>query len=62
LDGPKQKCPECGYETSNVKSRKANYKDVKRPNSKTPTSGHVSTTYAYACGCGKVFTRTIPVK
>jgi hypothetical protein len=62
MEGPKQRCPECGHETTNITSRKANYKDVKKPGSKSPTSRHVSTTYAYSCECGKVFTRTIPVK
>lgn len=59
MTGPKQVCPDCGQVVM-VKNRHPNFRQDKL-NAKGAAHRHVSTTYTYACKCGKVFTRVLPV-
>ena len=63
MSGLKQSCPECGKSVTNITNKQANFRQGKKK-SKTdkPTHRHVSTTFTYACDCGKIFTRIVPVK
>lgn len=61
MTAPKQICPECGQQVTTIRHKQANYRQETRQ-AKAPLSRHVSTTYTFACVCGKVFTRVIPVK
>jgi hypothetical protein len=62
MTGPKQTCPSCGKDVTTVQNKQANFRQYPKVLPGTPTHRQVSTTYTYACQCGKVFTRIVPVK